>query len=220
MSEAPPAATGKSRSGVPVAGVTGHRDPGLDPVAPSLLAERVDGTLRALAAAGVDTLVSPLAEGADRLVARRALDAGWTLRALLPFPATRYEDDFRSEASRDEFRLLLERSSEVEVVGQDDPGNGNAELAYRRVGEALLQRCGVLLAIWDGDPPRGPGGTAEVVSQAREKGIPVIWIDSASPHTVRTLDPVEGSEGEAPALPPGTLSSWLGHWLAPSPHDR
>lgn len=39
----------------------------------------------------------------------------------------------------------------------------------------------VLLAVWDGLPGRGPGGTADVVAYARSKGVPVtiLWPEDA-----------------------------------------
>lgn len=33
----------------------------------------------------------------------------------------------------------------------------------------------MLLALWDGAPARGPGGTAAIVAYARERGLPVYW---------------------------------------------
>jgi hypothetical protein len=41
----------------------------------------------------------------------------------------------------------------------------------------MLVEADELLAVWDGQPARGYGGTADVVGVAREKGIPVtvVW---------------------------------------------
>ena len=41
-----------------------------------------------------------------------------------------------------------------------------------------MAHCEVLIAIWDGQPARGPGGTAEVVALARDRNLPVAWIYS------------------------------------------
>jgi hypothetical protein len=40
------------------------------------------------------------------------------------------------------------------------------------LAEVLAQQCDVLIAIWDGAGPEGEGGTAEVVSKARELASP------------------------------------------------
>jgi hypothetical protein len=37
----------------------------------------------------------------------------------------------------------------------------------------MLQASDVLLALWDGQAARGRGGTAQVVAEARELGLPV-----------------------------------------------
>ncbi len=41
----------------------------------------------------------------------------------------------------------------------------------------MLDRADELWAVWDGEPARGPGGTADVVAHARGRGVPVrvVW---------------------------------------------
>ena len=43
---------------------------------------------------------------------------------------------------------------------------------------ATVDGSDVLIAVWDGEPARGRGGTAEVVAYARSLGKPVVLIDS------------------------------------------
>ena len=40
----------------------------------------------------------------------------------------------------------------------------------------MVDRCDVLIAVWDGEPARGPGGTAEIVAYALERGRPIVHI--------------------------------------------
>ena len=49
-------------------------------------------------------------------------------------------------------------------------------------GKVVVDRSSVLLAVWDGQPSRGLGGTADVVAYARQRGVPVtvIWPEGAS----------------------------------------
>ena len=155
------------------AGVTGHR----------VLAEidrvtaGIDDALNRVAAVFADrpvTVVSSLAEGADRLVAERALtrpDAA--LIAVLPLPPDEYECDFEEAASRDEFRRLLALAAEVIVSAANA---GSREAAYERAGRAVLDRSDVLIAVWDGEPSQGPGGTADIVAEARARRLPLAWI--------------------------------------------
>ena len=50
--------------------------------------------------------------------------------------------------------------------------------AYMAAGRATIAHCDLLIAVWDGRPPRGRGGTAEVVHLAVAQGTPVIHIPS------------------------------------------
>ncbi len=45
----------------------------------------------------------------------------------------------------------------------------------------MIDTADELYAVWDGEPARGYGGTADVVAYARERGKPVsvIWPDGA-----------------------------------------
>src|SRR5262249_19847988 len=45
-------------------------------------------------------------------------------------------------------------------------------------GMETVNHCDLLLAVWDGEPARGRGGTAEIVAYAREIQRPLIIIDS------------------------------------------
>jgi hypothetical protein len=41
----------------------------------------------------------------------------------------------------------------------------------------MLEQADELVTVWDGQPARGHGGTADVVAAARDRGIPVpvVW---------------------------------------------
>ena len=163
-------------------GVTGHRS--LAQVA--RLREHVDSVLdRIGAASGADLVaVSSLAEGADRILAERVLARGGSLIALLPMPADEYEADFATARSRREFHDLLAAADRVVVIAdpQQAPNQRPAapearEAAYERAGLAVLDGSDVLVALWDGQPSRGRGGTAELVAAARARGHRVEVVD-------------------------------------------
>jgi hypothetical protein len=146
-------------------GVTGHR------VLPdeAALGARIDDAIDDLADGRAVHLLTSLAEGADRVVARRVLARdGGTIEAILPLEAGDYEDDFASPASVEDFRDLLERSAASEVVT-----GPTRTAAYEAAGFAVVERSDGLLALWDGRPARGRGGTADVVAHARRLGHPV-----------------------------------------------
>ncbi len=146
-------------------GVTGHR--WFDDVDDVTI--RVDDTLRAICGTQHGATIeiwSSLAEGADRLVVERALSLpGTTLAVVLQLEADDYEADFDSASSRIEFRRLLDESASISVTGADEPGDRTS--AYRRAGIAVVEAVQTLIAVWDGEPAQGIGGTGEIVELAR-----------------------------------------------------
>lgn len=160
-------------------GVTGHRLNRISPRQLERLTPQVLPLLAQMAAAsrgaGLPTLHCGLAEGADRHVAQLALDAGYGLHAVLPFARDTYAHDFSDQASRAQFTELLGRAERITEL----PGRpGVSGQAYQRAGHALLDESDLLLAVWDGQPAQGAGGTAEVVSEACRRCIPVIHLSA------------------------------------------
>ncbi len=170
-------------------GVTGHRKDALAPAALLTVHERLRMVLQALVekAKAVHTtdqqfftadpprllFVSALADGADQMAAEVALDLGFELHAVLPFDCDRYRAGMADEASRARFDDLLSRST----CSLELPGNGGEDLdAYVMAGRATIAHSDVIIAVWDGLPPRGRGGTGEVVGLAHERGTPIVHV--------------------------------------------
>lgn len=181
----PPAASG----GIPyrlLVGVTGHRqlpdDPALAETVRRVLV-RAKGLLPESPATPVLlTAVSPLAEGADRLVAQTILQTTrGTLDVRLPLPPEDYRQDFSSRGSQDEFGALLARASEIAVL----PPAPTRQQAYEQVGIFVVDHCDVLLALWDGLAANGRGGTGEIVARGRERGCPLFWIRPSPPYDIQ-----------------------------------
>lgn len=126
---------------------------------------------------GPQTIYSPLAEGADRLVARCALaDSAAELVVPLPLPEDEYLRDFTSAASRGEFLALRARAREVVTLRPA----ATREAAYEAVGDWILDRVDVLIAVWDEKMPQGQGGTGAIVSKARRRGTPIAWVHAGN----------------------------------------
>ena len=118
-------------------------------------------------------LVSPVADGADQIAAGVALDLGWDLQVILPFQREAYRSSLANDKSRANFDRLTEEAACVLEL----PGADGAELeSYVMAGRATVAHCDILIAVWDGRPARGRGGTAEVVQFALTKGTAVIHI--------------------------------------------
>ena len=149
-------------------GVTGHRDLRSEDI-PTLEA-RVGEVLDELKSAYAHSplqLITPLAEGADRLVARACLKRGMTLIAPLPLPRALYEADFSTPESRSEFADLLGRASEsleLPILAGADATEiatyGEArDRQYAAVGAYVIRHSQILIALWDGMETQLTGGT-------------------------------------------------------------
>ena len=170
-------------------GVTGHRKDALAPSALLTVHERLRTALESLVARAKAVhaaerqffssdpprllFVSALADGADQMAAEVALDLGFELHAVLPFDRDRYRAGMADEASRARFDDLVSRST----CSLELPGNGGEDLdAYVMAGRATIAHSDVIIAVWDGLPPRGRGGTGEVVGLAHERGTPIVHV--------------------------------------------
>ncbi len=157
--------------GVPlVIGVTGHRD--LLPEEEEEIKQRVRGFFEQMRTEFPDLplmMMTPLAEGADRIAAEVAHELGVPIVVLLPMPRHLYERDFEGASLR-EFQAMHELGEQVElpllpelteadVISQ---GAGR-DMQYAQLGAYLAAHSHVLLAIWDGKPSNAPGGTGHVI---------------------------------------------------------
>jgi hypothetical protein len=155
-------------AGTVTVGVTGHRTL----PRPEALEAEVDVVLDGLSGGADVHLLTSLAEGADRLVAHRVLArVGGTIGAVLPLEPDDYEHDFADEPSRHDFRRLLSLATSSAVVDADPAADRIAR--YEAAGYAVVEGSDVLVALWDGEPARGRGGTALVIEHARQLGRPV-----------------------------------------------
>ncbi|MEU5267001.1 hypothetical protein AB0G77_00220 [Streptomyces hygroscopicus] len=154
--------------------VTGHMD--ITDASVPLVRGELD---KILAAYEPSTLVgvSCIAKGSDSLFADAVLAAGGRLAVVIP------SEDYRQAKVKpehaDTFDRLVAAADEVLVM----PHATANRQAYEAANAVLLERADRLVAVWDGRPPTGKGGgTADVVHQAREAGIPVdvVWPDGAS----------------------------------------
>ena len=170
-------------------GVTGHRAEVLAEDSVPLLRQRMRDVLRQIEDAGRELLererdcfaglppklrfVSPIADGADQIAAEVALELGWELQAILPFERAHYRASLANDAARERLDALLDRATCLLEL----PGDPSHTLdAYVMTGRATVAHCDVLIAVWDGLPPRGRGGTGEVVQLALTRGTAIIHV--------------------------------------------
>jgi len=118
--------------------------------------------------------VSSLAEGADQCFVEEVLARGGRLHAVLAYDG--FRDSIESASALDTFDAQLARASEVEVMST----RATPELAYLAAGERVVDLSDVMIAVWDGQPARGTGGTAEIVEYAHTTKRPVLHLDTTS----------------------------------------
>ncbi|WP_433247288.1 hypothetical protein ACQPYK_46755 [Streptosporangium sp. CA-135522] len=153
-------------------GVTGHMNLTPD------TARLVSDALRSYLAQVADEVVgvSCIARGADSLFADAVLEMGGTLEVVLP--SRDYRDTKVKPDHIEQFDRLLGKAARVRVMDFD---HANRE-AYIGANTAMLSSIDELMAVWDGEPSTGAGGTADVVVEARQRGVQVtvIWPEGAA----------------------------------------
>ncbi|MBT8225620.1 MAG: hypothetical protein HKP61_16850 [Dactylosporangium sp.] len=151
--------------------VSGHC--GLPPATVGL----VEAALRADLAPHAHDLVglTCLADGADQIFARVVLDLGGTFEIVVP--AVLYRDSLPA-SQHAAYDALFAKAS---VVRRLDFVESTSE-SHMAASVDMLADADHLIAVWDGLPSRGYGGTADVVDHARQQGIPVtvIWPSGSS----------------------------------------
>ena len=117
--------------------------------------------------------VTALAAGADQLVAAEILQTGGHLHVIVP--SRNYERSFATTEDLASFRSLLAAAHDVTRLDYAEP----SEEAFLAAGKTVVDSCEMLIAIWDGKPARGLGGTADVVRYARDTGkaVSIVWPD-------------------------------------------
>lgn len=151
-------------------GVTGHRDLVAEEI--PALKQQVRGFFQQLETEFPNLqlqLITPLAEGSDRLVADIAVERGIGLIVPLPMPQADYERDFSSPAEIEVFRASLKEARVINLRtlpdAQGQPmSEGTRDRQYAQLGIFISNHAQILLALWDGKNPDATGGTSAVVN--------------------------------------------------------
>lgn len=153
-------------------GITGHR--GL----PEKWAELVRAAINEIVSryAPTDLVgLSCIADGPDAWFAQAVISHGGRFEVVLP------ARDYRAslpEWHHDTYDDLLRHASEVHETGLRESDSR----AHMAGSEVLVGLADEVIAVWDGQPARGYGGTADVVHYAERSGVPVrvLWPEGAS----------------------------------------
>lgn len=112
-----------------------------------------------------------LAAGADQEFAELLLRNGGELHVVIPSQS--YEETFGTQDERLRYRRLLQLSGSVTTLPYPRPTEG----AFLAAGIVVVERCDILLALWDGEASAGLGGTGDIVAYAQQVGrtTEVLW---------------------------------------------
>ncbi|HEU5130359.1 MAG TPA: hypothetical protein VFU12_20440 [Glycomyces sp.] len=152
--------------------VTGHRD-----IRGTTMID-VDTALRMLLAEfedqGAIVGLTCLDEGVDQAFAKAVLDFEGAIEVIVPAADHRKT---LAETNLLEYDRLLGRAADIRELDYRE-ATPEARMA---AAVTMLDAADHLLAVWDGAPARLPGGTADVVAAAKDRGLPVtvVWPDSA-----------------------------------------
>ncbi len=149
-------------------GVTGHQRL-KDPARWGWVKREIDRLLASLAPPLIG--ITSLAIGADQLFANAVLQRGGSLEVVIPFAG--YELTFSEGRDRQEYTQLLEHALRKEVLQK----YGSDEEAYLASGKRMVDRSELLIAVWDGLPATGLGGTGDVVNYAVQQRKKTIHIN-------------------------------------------
>jgi hypothetical protein len=114
--------------------------------------------------------LSGLAEGADTIFAEAALTLGLPLEACLA--SADIAENFAPGPQRERFARLVACSRTVHQLSFAERSNA----AYMALGHWLVDSSDLLIAVWNGLPAAGLGGTGDVVDYARLRGHPTLHI--------------------------------------------
>jgi hypothetical protein len=114
--------------------------------------------------------ITSLAAGADQIFAQEVLRNNGQLWVVIP------SADYQSTLSgRDlmAYRGLLAAATDITQLDFDRP----SEAAYNAAGRWIVENCDQLVAVWDGLPARGLGGTGDVVAYAKQlsRDVHIVW---------------------------------------------
>ena len=170
-----------------IVGVTGHRniveedkDALKAQVKESLI--EIQNLCKAKDKNGTDTpvvMLNAFAQGADMLCAEVAFNLGIEVYAVLPREKDKYIESFDDEDDKAKLYEYLDKTTRCFVAPDIEKNKGfikrtinidDSSYEYRQLGIYMAEHSHILIALWDGKPPKAEYGcgTVEVIKFALE----------------------------------------------------
>jgi adenylate cyclase len=131
-------------------------------------------------------VISPLAQGADQLIAEAGLGQGYQLQAILPGPQADYEKSFdlgEEDAEMAIFHGFLDKARRghgIEELHGDLAREDTRNRAFLHCADVVIRKSDMVLAILSAD--RWDSQTGQSARDAVALGLPLLVIDPAMPH--------------------------------------
>ena len=108
---------------------------------------------------------------------------------VLPFSVERFSVRFPGTGLEGPLPGAPVQAHSIKMPEHDE---SPSQAGYHWASEVIVGNADVLLAIWDGEPGNGPGGTAWTIDSALTAAVPVIWVLSRSPWSIDVVEPDGG----------------------------
>lgn len=149
-------------------GITGHQNIGTEQVLNWVRAE-IENSIRLASCTHGYTC---LAIGADQLFAEVLKAHSISFTAIIP--CFQYDQAFLSDVTVQRYKELRADASNTILLDFGEP----SAKAFYAAGKRVTDEADLLIAVWDGKPAKGLGGTADVVHYAQKKGKLIVHINT------------------------------------------
>lgn len=180
-------------------GITGHRNINItDEILRGILLSEMK---KVFSRYGDIQLISPLAEGADRLFVDAAIKADShkvkQLIVPMPFEKPDYKSDFipnkstlvfeqylnafvnqQYQSYKTHYFSLSKGKKRSQKTAEEQKRYDNEQ--YKKTGHYVVDNSDRLFVVWDGEPSNGMGGTAEIFNYAKLNGKCIIHINTVT----------------------------------------
>lgn len=185
--------------------VTGHRDLETSQTQElkTLVRDAIGSVIDKCSPAQIE-IVTGMADGADQLVTDVARELGCRVHIALPKQLDDYRPELSPEGRQRLDELISESNVRVSVVEGDSVGNAQElgeAASYHRLGTYLARSANVLIALWDGQLERKPGGTLDVLTH---------YLDRTYGPEPQTDLPLAIEAGDQTDDLPGPTAIWIG----------
>ena len=153
------------------------------------------------------SVLTPLAEGADRLIAETIIEynSQSSIEIVMPLTLYDYKKTFKNPDDTRFIKLfnkaisvkqLRNKNLESDTKNVKDLVETTIEnkinmvlnKAFEDAGRYVVNNCDVLLALWDGKKSRGIGGTYEIIEYAISEKRPIIIISTKPPYKITVMN--------------------------------